>query len=439
MRKILFSPVGGTDPISLNNECDGSLLHICRFYKPEVVYLYMSKEILDNHNADNRYLYCLDKLSDKISHKMEYIIIERPELVDVQDYQIIYGDFIKIIGNIRNEITDEDELLLNVSSGTPAMKSALMTINVLGEYKFKAIQVKTPLKCMNEHNHEGYCVELLWEFNKDNTDKTENRCMEIECPALLEQKMREVVIKHIDAYDYSAALDTLGGIQNHYYKYIQLAHYRFLLDFTNVDRLEKELNISVTPVKDGNKRKYLEYMLTIIIKKEKKLYIDFIRAITPLICDLFKLVLKDNFKINIDDYIYKNKWNKSALELVKTDGYNLNDILSKAFGGNDRKFSYGFVQSVHLMEIIRALSKDVVLIKLVEELRSVEEKIRNKAAHEIILVDEEIIKSETKFSSDEIIKKLKKLFAYTKINVKTEYWDSYDDMNKLIKEQIKKE
>ena len=49
--KILFSPVGGTDPIS--NYHDGALLHICRFYKPDTVYLYLSGEIVEYHNKDN--------------------------------------------------------------------------------------------------------------------------------------------------------------------------------------------------------------------------------------------------------------------------------------------------------------------------------------------------------------------------------------------------
>ncbi len=64
MSKILFSPVGGTDPISENNLHDGSLLHICRCYKPDKVYLYMSKEILKHHEEDDRYLYCLRKLDE---------------------------------------------------------------------------------------------------------------------------------------------------------------------------------------------------------------------------------------------------------------------------------------------------------------------------------------------------------------------------------------
>ena len=55
-RVILFSPVGGTDPISLSNCHDGSLLHICRNYRPDKVILYMSKEMLDYQEADDRYM-----------------------------------------------------------------------------------------------------------------------------------------------------------------------------------------------------------------------------------------------------------------------------------------------------------------------------------------------------------------------------------------------
>ena len=43
-KKILFSPVGNTDPIKYFS--DGSMIHIARVYQPDVIYLYLSKEIL---------------------------------------------------------------------------------------------------------------------------------------------------------------------------------------------------------------------------------------------------------------------------------------------------------------------------------------------------------------------------------------------------------
>ena len=43
--RILFSAVGGHDPIA--NFRDGAILHICRIYRPDKVYLYLSSEMLE--------------------------------------------------------------------------------------------------------------------------------------------------------------------------------------------------------------------------------------------------------------------------------------------------------------------------------------------------------------------------------------------------------
>lgn len=167
-KTILFSPVGGTDPISATNLSDGSLLHIFRCYKPDEVYLYMSKEILVLHEKDNRYLYCLDRLAEQQKRSYKYEIIARPEMENVQEFDYFYRDFREIIQLIMKSMTSEDQLLLNISSGTPAMKSGLLVLKTLGEFPCKAIQVVTPERKMNEHIHKGYDVELLWELDEDN-------------------------------------------------------------------------------------------------------------------------------------------------------------------------------------------------------------------------------------------------------------------------------
>ena len=55
MAKILFSPIGGSDPI--RNFRDGSMLHICRYYLPDKVILYLTGEMYQHHLQDNRYVY----------------------------------------------------------------------------------------------------------------------------------------------------------------------------------------------------------------------------------------------------------------------------------------------------------------------------------------------------------------------------------------------
>lgn len=47
-----------------------------------------------------------------------------------------------------------------------------------------------------------------------------------------------------------------------------------------------------------------------------------------------------------------------------------------------------------------------------------------------------MIEERTGFSAEKIMKMIQKLFSYTGIKVKKEYWDSYDLMNQEILEKI---
>ena len=123
MKRILFSPVGSTDPIA--HQRDGALLHIIRKYRPDKAYLFFSKEIYGYEQKDNRYSYCLNKLLQEIGEDIEIEWIIKEDLVDVQLFDPILLEFKEIIEDLCKRIEDDDELLVNVSSGSPAMKSAV--------------------------------------------------------------------------------------------------------------------------------------------------------------------------------------------------------------------------------------------------------------------------------------------------------------------------
>ena len=78
-RTYLFSPIGNTDPVKYFY--DGSMLHICRYYKPDVVYLYLSKEMMEYHRTDNRYVRSIELLGEKLNHTFEVHIIENDQMV----------------------------------------------------------------------------------------------------------------------------------------------------------------------------------------------------------------------------------------------------------------------------------------------------------------------------------------------------------------------
>lgn len=429
---ILFSPVGGTDPMSLNNCRDGALLHICRAYRPTKVYLYMSKEILDNQEKDDRYLYCLKRLAELQGRECEYIIIKRPDLTNVHEFDYFYNDFRTIITSIIEDMDSSDMLLLNISSGTPAMKSGLLVLQTIGEYPCKTIQVSTPERKMNEHIHKGYDVKILWELNEDNRDDFENRCKEVICPSLSIVHKEGIIKKHLEVYDYAAALavtETLPQVcREKYEDLIRLGYYRMLFDYREADRLVRVTHVDCFPVKSGNERKYFEYALNLSIKLQRKEYADFIRAISPLIADMFELVLKKQFNIDVHKYCYQKQDGSWSWKQNKLQG---TDIL-KSLHAEWANFNYGMVKSVHLKTIILHYSDNQKLNITVEKLRYVEEKIRNMAAHQIISVDEAKIKALTGLTGKQIMDYIKQLFMYTGINIKKDYWNSYIQLNEII-------
>ncbi len=443
-RTILFTPVGGTDPISSTNGHDGSMLHICRQYKPDEVVLYMSKEMLDFQEQDNRYLYCLQRLAKLQNRHMDYKIIERRELTKVHEFDYFYNDFRTIIMDIYKNMDETDRLLLNISSGTPAMKSGLLVLQTIGEYPATLVQVTTPEQAINEHVHKDYDVKFLWNYDEDNREDFQNRCKEISCPSLSKMKQEDIIKHHVKAYDYQAAIDVAEELPEEdteaYYDMLYIGAKRLMLDFSSIDKVMKNKPKKVFPVTASADRKYFEYALNLDVKLKKEEYVDFVRGITPIVLDLFEMVLKKQCDFDVEQYSNrkgKNKvrrWNMNKMRDTKYLTI-LNDYAQERF---HTPFKAGEVYSGHLMTLITGLSCDMHVVKLVQDIRDVEENVRNLAAHQIITITEDKIKELTGFSSKKIMDMLKELFAYTGISIHKEYWNAYDDMNDWILQAMDK-
>ena len=460
-KTILFSPIGGTDPISNTNGSDGSMLHICRHYKPNIVYLYMSKEILDNHIADNRYIYVLERLAElqnrwinviedfdfsdiksrinTAKSVMNCILVKRPELVEVQSFNDFYNEFRKLIKQIYGTMDSTDQLLLNISSGTPAMKSGLLVLATMGEFKCKNIQVTTPVRKMNEHRHSGYNIKQLWELNDDKKELSELRCVEVECPSLSAIKYEEIMKSLIKEYDYFAALqiakrDEMRDRTKSYIELLEMANDRLNFNYSEAIKINNYYNMDLFyKGLQEHKIECFEYALILGVKKEKKEYADFIRGLTPLLVSLFEEILKYNCKINIDDYCdiedkFNRKWSKEKLK-----GKEIEQILLNTYKGN---FKYDFVYSNHIVLLLQKFSKDTALKDTVEKLRKVERNVRNMAAHNMVSVSEDKIKQILGFTTDNIMLYIKKCFNYTGMKIQDKQWYAYDYMNTKIIERI---
>lgn len=442
MAKILFSPIGGSDPI--RNYHDGSMLHICRNYLPDRVVLYLSGEMYQHHVQDNRYVYCLEELGKKMSHPFEIEVIVRDELTEVQDYEYFYTEFTKCINDIVAQMDEGDELLLNVSSGTPAMKNALIILATLAEFSFQPIQVSTPLKRSNymDENTKKYEVQEQWEFDEDNEPQEgdTSRCEEIKSLNLVKLLKVNLLEKHLQAYDYTAALEIARDLKNHISvkatAMIEQANERNQLNTKRVNELAKKIDYQPMPVKNQENCDLLEYVLLLQMKVRRKEYADFIRAITPVVFELFYRVLKRQCHIDIKDYCDEKKsglrWN---LEKIKQT--EVGDILQKEYAATG--FRGGPVYSSQLKPLILHYSGSEKVNTLVTDLRHAEEKARNKAAHTIVSITNKKIVKWTDYTAEELLVKIQQLTLFVVPGQDGSIWDSYDRMNEAIMKEIRQE
>lgn len=432
-KKYLFSPVGNTDPIKYFK--DGSMLHICRVYKPDVVYLYLSKEMYENHLNDNRYVKTLEFLGEKLNHKFDVRIIARENLINVQQYDIFYQDFRECILEIKRNMNEEDKLFLNMASGTPAMKSALIILATLAEYRFIPVQVSTPQQMSNlaYEDREQYDVQANWELDEDNEPDFENRCVTVHCMNLMRLLKIDIIKKHIKSYDYHAALEIAKevspGLKGKTLRLLEAAESRVNLDWKKNSLMSYLDKKEFCPVREGGKRKLFEYALVLSIKLKKGEYADFVRAITPLIVDLLELSLKVYCGEKLNNYTYIDKNGVQKWDAKKLKGTEVEKILLAEW----RPFNYGVVYSTHLEHIIKSKSRDGDVIKCADRLvNNVEKNVRNLAAHEIVSITDESIREKTGMTSEDIMKNIQTLCEKLHINSKSENWYSYEEMNEYI-------
>lgn len=435
---VLFSPLGMTDPT--RGFRDGAFIHICRLYKPVKVYLFMSKEICEFDKLDNRYEICLKKLCEKVGFECTVEKIKRPQLVDVNDFDAFYSDFSTIIERIREESPGCD-VLINLSSGTPQMKCALKFVTSLSPRQFIPVQVSTPVKKSNHEKpvDEKYDIDLEWELDEDNDENMYvNRCVVSKSENFNALIKREIIEKHIRVYDYKAALTVAQTITDfidpRMMNLIKAGEYRLMLDTGRAEMFARDAGYDLLPIKqrdNSSKEKItFEYILILKIKLEKEEIADFVRAVSPILTDMFELYLKKKCGIDIEKYLVKipeYRTLKLTRNLMPDEVLNILDKEYESVGG----FKDSDPCAANLYPLIVAKG-DKKAGDIASALRLFERNARNIAAHDVVAVTEDWIKDKTGFEASEIFKMLTELFSLTVGKIPKDAWDSYDRLNDAI-------
>lgn len=262
--KILISAVGTTDPIS--NDHDAALLHIARNYRPDKIVLVYSQEMLVKQDLINKVLLSIEGYNPII--EIDSTILNNEEV-------FLFDKMYEVMGLIVQKYTnDDDEIILNLSSGTPQIISALFALNRINDYNTQAIQVATPKKGANREYKPltDSEIDALIVENQDNSLDFVDRSIKDKSEKFTQALVKRHLRSLIASFDYQAAEAIIN--RKEYNKLLskkRIAYIREKLnDFSRVFKNQSILtDILSFPLEDSQK-KALNYYLMIDVLKERE-------------------------------------------------------------------------------------------------------------------------------------------------------------------------
>lgn len=452
MSKILFTCVGSTDPI--RNNYDGAMLHIIRHFMPEAVYIFFTKEMGDREKNDNRYTKAIKMLADKLGKDIR-IITEYSDIEEAHDFDVFMKPFQDSIEKISNEFTDY-EILLNLSSGTPQMKSLISIVGILSGKAVRFIQVSSPNNAANKDKPTGddYDVEYEFKNNLDNEGETENRCKEIQVRSFRKAFAKAQIISLINDYNYRGALTLVKKVfidfDEDIVKLLEHANYRVNLKDKEAVRLSEELKkkyemLILYPVADSKCKELCEYLN--VLRRYYKIndITGFILRLNPFIVRIQGEFIFNKYKLNIIDKLCIIKQNGEPVlkkEKLASVNASLLEYLEIEFTQKGGLRDESPLNIVLLNCIIRYFVQQSNSINIESErqwlcffdkMEIINQKYRNSTAHDLVSVTQEDIKNISAMKCDEIIDKLQKIIVELFGNkIKKQVFQIYEYINQIL-------
>ena len=413
--RVLLTFAGNTDPTRGNY--DGPILHICRYYRPEKIYLVLTSE-MQKRNENKIYEKAIKKNLENYNPVFEYINtdIDNAHLFDIY-FDKINGVFNKIKSEYPNA-----EVLVNITSGTAQMISNLVMYTVDAvNINIIPVQVATPEGKGNTSKvvNDSYKVADEKENNFDNIE--EFRTNRILFPdlrqysRLLVKNQIKELLKRFDKFYYYNKNETVENKVKEWYKIV-------------------------------------DYFTLANIKKKSDDVAGYTIMLEPLIVNIYLSILRDLFGKKISDLFKKDKKTDSyIINISKINNYSgLKEKIERDSGFFELKDST-FVSNKVLVATIKyfiekndsGITKKMDLdyfSKFSDTLNKVKD-VRNMIAHSLKTINGDDFNSEAKVGIDIINSKIIDFFKkyYTSLGYKENMTYVYDEINKTVNEILETE
>ena len=195
------------------------------------------------------------------------------------------------------------------------------------------------------------------------------------------------------------------------------------------DEANKIINFQNNKDLTNVENELLEYYYVIKLKYKKGELSDFILRMSPFVTDLLFYYLKNNI-VELEeifiDYNGNKKISTGIRKILKTTLYKHPQFINLAILKEIKDY---YIKTTNII--------DSYTSSLFDELREVEEKVRNKVAHRIININSKFIKQQVGLSSEKILKKNEELLKKVIPKIDTNYF-LYDDINEQIMDLLQK-
>lgn len=422
--KILISAVGTTDPISNNH--DAALLHIARNYRPDKIVLVYSQEMMVKQDVINKVLLSIEGYNP---------IIEIDSTILNNDEVFLFDKMYEVMGLIVQKYTnDDDEIILNLSSGTPQIISALFALNRINDYNTQAIQVATPKNGANKEYKDltDSEIDALIVENQDNSLDFVDRSIKDKSEKFTQALVKRHLRSLIASYDYQAAeviinrkedTKSLSNIKKIRKK---------ISDFSRVFKNQCLLSDILSFPLDDSQKKALNYYLMIDVLKEREHIADVLIKAKSLAEFVIEETIKKDHEglIVFDGNPPKLNPNFPDCEAILDD---IDKKMKKSRGIEDTDERIFSVQStlnlLSYLNILEFYNYDSQLQTAINGILSLNGE-RNKVAHGLSEID-------TRLLSRKKLKQLSenlRLLLVDCLDIDSSYFNYYEKQNKeLIK------
>lgn len=464
--RVLLTFAGNTDPTRGNY--DGPMLHICRYFRPEKIYLVLTSE-MQKRNENKIYEKAIKESLEDYNPIFEYI---NTDIDNAHLFDIYFNKINETFNKIKLEHPNA-EVLVNVTSGTAQMISNLvMYIVDAVNISIVPIQVATPEGRGNTSKvvNNSYEVNDEKENNFDNIE--EFRTNRILFPDLRQYSrllVKNQIKELLKKYEYSTCLELLKRDI-----FQENSKLNGLLNFANDRRHLKGLK-SNGKLKSLNDKKFdkfyyysrnetnenkvkewykiVDYFALANIKQKSGDIAGYTIMLEPLIVNIYLSILRDVFGKKLSDLFSEKRkeeefsYKTDILKIKKYDGLKekIEDELNKVLKDSE------FVSNKVLIAVIKYFieKNELGILEKMnltyfsdfsKTLHKIKE-VRNMIAHSLKTINRDDFNSEAKVGIDTVNSKIIDFFKkyYTDFGYKESMVYVYDEINKIANEILETE